>query len=99
MSTEPNTTPSGGKKTSSIEPGQKFGMWTVLSLVEGTSGKTKRYTCRCACGKKKAVLAASLTGGKSRSCGCWIKAAHNKVMGSWFLGSSQRRAEFERKTV
>ena len=77
--------------------GQKFGMWTVLSHVEGTSGKTRRYVCQCACGTKKKVLSQSLTGGKSRSCGCWIKAAHNQVMGRLFPGSAQRRAEFEKR--
>ena len=84
-------------KSHELEPGQKFGMWTVLAPVEGTSGKTKRYVCRCACGTKKKVLAASLVGKKSKSCGCWIKAAHNQVMGRLFPGSFQRRAEFEKR--
>ena len=83
--------------TWNLEPGQTFGMWTVLSHVEGTTGKTKRYVCRCACGTKKKVLVASLAGGKSKSCGCWIKAAHNQVMGRLFPGSSQRRAEYAKR--
>ena len=84
-------------KSHELEPGRTFGMWTVLSPVEGTTGKKKRYVCRCACGTKKKVLAASLVGKRSKSCGCWIKAAHNQVMGRLFPGSSQRRAEFEKR--
>ena len=84
-------------KSHELEPGRKFGMWTVLAPVEGTSGKTKRFVCQCACGTKKKVLSQSLTGGKSKSCGCWIKAAHNQVMGRLFPGSAQRRAEFEKR--
>ena len=83
--------------TWNLEPGQTFGMWTVLSHVEGTTGKTKRYVCRCACGTKKKVLVASLAGGKSKSCGCWIKAAHNQIMGAWFPGSAQRQAEYAKR--
>lgn len=49
--------------------GQKFGRLTVLRLVK--SGKRDcEWACRCACGKVKIILGASLRRGRSQSCGC-----------------------------
>lgn len=55
--------------------GQKFGKWTVLERYKGADNqerrKDSRWLCLCECGNSRAVLANSLTTGKSLSCGCW----------------------------
>ncbi len=56
--------------------GQRFGRLTVLRLAEtpyiSPAGKpTRRWWCRCDCGKELIVLQNALTGKKgTRSCGC-----------------------------
>jgi hypothetical protein len=35
--------------------------------------KGKRWLCLCECGKRRWVLTANLSGGRTRSCGCWEK--------------------------
>ena len=55
--------------------GKDFGYWHVDSLAEPliTPGGSKvfRYNCTCKCGTKRVVIARSLTGGTSYSCGCF----------------------------
>lgn len=46
-------------------PGQRFGKWTVLSVLEG-----RMRLCRCDCGKQRAVNYQSLIRGRSKSCCC-----------------------------
>lgn len=48
--------------------GQRFSRLRVL-YYEGLT----KWVCRCDCGKKKAVLAASLKKGNTKSCGCLHK--------------------------
>lgn len=48
---------------SGLEPGQQFGLWTVVEL----SGKYS-YLCKCDCGVTKRVRKSDLLGGKSRMC-------------------------------
>jgi hypothetical protein len=49
--------------------GRKVGRWTVIS--EGPRrGATRTLLCLCECGTRRAVVAASLRRGDSRSCGC-----------------------------
>lgn len=53
--------------------GLEFGRWTVVSRVASratSSGTKAMYTCRCACGQKRNVLAQALRSGNSKSCGC-----------------------------
>lgn len=50
--------------TTTINPGDKFGEWEVLSY-EGN----KKYLCRCSCGTVKEVLKVNLINGSSTSCG------------------------------
>ena len=52
-----------------IEPGQKFGRWTVVATGLRNGGKRASW-CVCECGNEVAVNNASLSSGKSLSCGC-----------------------------
>ena len=52
-----------------LEPGQKFGRWTVVATGLRNGGKRASW-CICTCGNEMAVNNASLTSRKSQSCGC-----------------------------
>ena len=52
-----------------MEPGTKFGSWTVLG--RGSSrGKHRLVAVVCACGTEKELQRSALLGGSSTSCGC-----------------------------
>lgn len=53
--------------------GVVFGRWTVLEYVGSNNGNGAVWQCRCECGAKKNVIAASLKNGRSKSCGCLHK--------------------------
>ncbi|WP_302593576.1 AP2 domain-containing protein [Faecalibaculum rodentium] len=57
-------------KKNVIEPGQKFGHWTVQeeSGRKGCSGEVL-YRCRCDCGRERLVGVQNLISGRSQSCG------------------------------
>lgn len=52
-----------------IEAGQKYGRWTVAATGLRNGGNRASW-CICACGNEVAVNNASLSSGKSLSCGC-----------------------------
>jgi hypothetical protein len=52
-----------------IEAGQKYGRWTVAATGLRNGGKRASW-CICECGNEVAVNNASLSSGKSLSCGC-----------------------------
>ena len=52
-----------------IEAGQKYGRWTVVATGLRNGGKRASW-CICECGNETAVNNASLSSGKSLSCGC-----------------------------
>lgn len=52
-----------------IEDGQKYGRWTVVATGLRNGGK-RASLCVCECGNEVAVNNASLSSGKSLSCGC-----------------------------
>ncbi len=52
-----------------IEAGQKYGRWTVVATGLRNGGKRASW-CICECGTETAVNNASLSSGKSQSCGC-----------------------------
>ena len=52
-----------------IEAGQKYGRWTVAATGLRNGGKRASW-CICECGNEVAVNNASLSSGKSMSCGC-----------------------------
>lgn len=47
-----------------IEPGDRFGRWTVIQYEKG------KFLCKCDCGTLKHVRRCDLQSGKSQSCGC-----------------------------
>lgn len=49
--------------------GKRFGRWLVVQRADNAKGGVT-YECICDCGTKKNVLARSLLGGVSQSCGC-----------------------------
>jgi hypothetical protein len=69
-----------------INPGDRFGRWTVVREAESTprpgGRKTRQFECLCDCGNFRTVRLPSLTGGTSESCGCLKRerssAAHTK---------------------
>jgi hypothetical protein len=51
--------------------GRVFGRLTVLARAGSTRSPCRPlWRCRCACGREPVVLAASLLGSRTRSCGC-----------------------------
>jgi hypothetical protein len=61
------------------ETGNRYGR---LVVIERAQQKTKhgkiRWICRCDCGTVKPVLAASLRGGATVSCGCFASELSSK---------------------
>ena len=57
-----------GKKK--IEPGDRFGRWTVLGQEQLMEKVERKWYCRCDCGTLRYVLERSLKYGGSLSCGC-----------------------------
>lgn len=57
-----------------INPGDKFGRWTVIEEVE-KRGSTRYFLCECSCDKKtrREVKIWTLRNGTSKSCGCYHK--------------------------
>jgi len=55
-----------------VKPGSMFGRWTVLDLSKKVK-HVKYWKCECECGAIKVVEQASLTCGRSKSCGCLQK--------------------------
>ena len=56
------------KKYPIIQPGDRFGEWTV---IDKDATKYKYYICRCSCGSElKSIYDLTLHKGTSRSCGC-----------------------------
>lgn len=54
--------------------GQRFGSWVALKYVE-----SRKWLCRCICGKKVIVATYSLKSGASTSCGCVMKKTMKKI--------------------
>lgn len=50
-----------------------FGYWTVIQFKGKYGHRINLWLCKCRCGNKKIVMQHSLTSGKSRSCGCFMK--------------------------
>jgi hypothetical protein len=57
-----------------IRNGDRFERLTVIrkagARATPAGAKRRRYRCECDCGRQVTVLAGSLYGGKTRSCGC-----------------------------
>ena len=69
------------KKSKLLEPGQKFGRLTVISLdhvkkltrKDGETDNIEHYKCQCDCGKQVVVRKCSIKSGHTSSCGCYCK--------------------------
>lgn len=49
--------------------GQRFGRLTVVGPAPDANGRV-RWSCRCTCGRRKAIRTSHLVDGRSTSCGC-----------------------------
>lgn len=56
--------------------GQKFGRWTVIraAITPNRAG----YLCRCECGNESKIATSQLKSGKSKSCGCSMRALSDR---------------------
>lgn len=50
--------------------GKKFGRLTAIEYVGKNNTNHSLWLCQCECGEKKIIVLGSLTGGRTRSCGC-----------------------------
>jgi len=55
--------------------GQKFGRLLVVGFDRIDEKQNARWLCECECGKSVVMRGATLTGGRSRSCGCLQREA------------------------
>ena len=51
--------------------GQSYGRLQVVSRAESTRHGKTRFSCSCTCGRDTVVVGTDLTGGHTKSCGCW----------------------------
>lgn len=64
--------------------GKHFGELIVLERAGRNSKGKTLWRCKCFCGKEKIILTASLTLGKTKSCGnCEWHIHHNEAYVSW----------------
>lgn len=84
----------------SINPGEKYGRWTVISDAEkGTHHKHRKVLCRCDCGEERTVSPQSLKAGRSKSCGCLRRESNAAKAGAYVLHSIAAGDKFGRWTV
>lgn len=64
--------------------GKTFGMLTVIKKAPKNNDKFNRtfWKCRCECGNIKNIPTSQLTGGMTKSCGCYYKKNPQKRMES-----------------
>lgn len=53
-----------------FEPGDEFGLLTIMGPADPTPSGGKRYRCRCACGNETVAVASNLYRKIWKSCGC-----------------------------
>lgn len=70
------------------ETGKRYARLLVLHEASDNGRKKTRWVCRCDCGTQTVVLASSLRGGHTRSCGCLYK----EVIRGRFLKIMRRNA-------
>lgn len=74
--------------------GKTFGRLVPVHVDADSKPGRLRWMCQCSCGATKSVLADSLTGGKTESCGCLRKEKHSATYKHNLIGQS-----FSRLTV
>lgn len=75
-------------KTVMLNPGDRFGMWTVLERDGSNKDHRALWKCKCDCGTVKTVVGRDLRIGKSKSCGCKhnYKQPHYKDLSGQVFG-------------
>lgn len=79
--------------------GLVFGLWTVISF-DRVRGRERHFLCQCECGEVRSVGFSTLTGGKSKSCGCrrrlpYGAASRNAIYRTYERGAIRRGIRFE----
>ena len=59
--------------------GMKFGKLTVISKNENRKSRAMYWNCKCECGNTRVIKGTSLTSGKTKSCGCYVKETIKKL--------------------
>lgn len=59
--------------------GRKFGRLTCVEKVGKDNQNRAKWLCRCSCGNRKVIISTSLTGGKTKSCGCFFREVHRNL--------------------
>lgn len=57
-----------------MQPGDQFGLLTVVRFDSQTAAGKHKYLCACECGGERVAVAGDLRSGKTRSCGCLRRA-------------------------
>ena len=73
--------------------GQRFGRLTVVKDVGRTKTKRVLWLCHCGCGNETIVASNNLTGGKTQSCGCYMRdrvREASKTHGHYMNGKQTR---------
>lgn len=75
-------------KSDGIEPGDRFGRWTVLGFdhesLEPNKWRDRKYICLCECGTQRSVKQSYLKTKLSKSCGCRGRRMHKISPGDKF---------------
>lgn len=64
-----------------IEPGMRFGHWTVVKFSHVNKHRIKYFLCRCDCGTERAIRGTALIEGTSRACS---RQCENDLTGQQF---------------
>lgn len=75
---------------SEIQPGMKFGHWTVKKYSHTNKHRIKYFLCECDCGTQRAVRGVSLIQGTSTAC---CKQCNNNIIGQTFGKLTVLRAD------
>ena len=59
--------------------GKEFGRLVAIKRLDKQDGSAVKYLCKCECGNFKEILAKSLVGGHTKSCGCLRNEAASKM--------------------
>ena len=76
--------------------GQKFGLWTVLSISDKILNKKNYVNCQCFCGTIREVVENNLKNGGSTNCGCqknWRSENPQEVSRIYLYKQYQKGAE------
>lgn len=71
--------------------GQRFGRWIVIERAGSAKDGSVVWKCVCDCGNEKIVLAQSLRGGDSKSCGCYMRERASEMNLGKIVSEETRR--------